>query len=111
MNFDELPEYLREKWWRAARDEYILTSLPKLKEYQLEALIWYLERTIEGWDDEPPQSVEEERLWRLEWYNLSHVKLELQRRRSDRSAKYLSEHESRFDLGLRPAHRKVILSE
>ena len=111
MNFDELPEYLREKWWMAARDQYMITPLHELKEYQLEVLVWYLKRMGEGWDEEPPQSANEERLWLLNAYNLYQVKLELIKRRAAFYSKSLKAHEPKLNLGPDTVYRRVIVQD
>ena len=88
MNFDTLPEYLKEKWWRAAQNEYRKTPLSELKDYQLEALDWYWERMRDSWEIDEPQSYEEALLWHKQDRAHSRVKLERARRGAERAERW-----------------------
>lgn len=80
MKFDELPEYLRVKWWRAAEDEYSKRPLESLRMYELQALCWFYARLMEGWKHEEPQSYEEALLWHQHQHQLAQARLEQAKR-------------------------------
>lgn len=91
VKFDELPEHLQEEWWNAASLEYSQRPLDELRDDQLEALIWYYDRLMDGWEHESPQSYNEALMWHEEDNNLAQARLEQAKRRATRAAKGLQD--------------------
>lgn len=95
MKIDTLPDNLKEKWYQAARDTYSKAPLETLRDYELEALIWYHGLQWESWEIQPPESYEEALMWHELDYASARAKFEHARRSLERAERWLKDWQSK----------------
>lgn len=78
--FDRMPEHLKDKWFKAAQEQYSKKPVGACRLYELEALRWYWSLMQMGFDYEPPQSYNEALLWHQYQHQAAQVNLEIAKR-------------------------------
>ena len=87
MTSDQLAD-----WMKAAQDEYINKPLPQLRNYELDALVYYLTRLCDV-GDQQPETPQEERIDLYFKCTLAMAKLEQAKREAAFAEQQLKAHE------------------